>query len=157
MLEQILCIRRKDGRRKYTQAYIQVARKQAKTFYAANNALFELILGSDNAPQIMCGANNRDQAIICTEMMGKVIRCSPYLKELEDAKVIEIFTYRKKTTEIVFDDGKGRIGRVEAMPRDPGDGGNPSVTIVDELHEAKDLVLLETMKSGQGLLLLIEI
>jgi phage terminase large subunit-like protein len=37
------------------------------------------------------------------------------------------------------------------MSRDPGDGGNPSVTVVDELHEAKDLKLLETMKSGQGL------
>lgn len=151
-LEQIHCLRVKDtGRRKYTQAYIQVARKQAKTFYAANNGLFELIMGEDNAPQIMCGANNRDQAIICTEMMGKIAKCSPILKELIQDKKLRLFTYRDKTTELFYDDGEGRNGRIEAMPRDPGDGGNPSVTVIDELHEAKDLTLLETMKSGQGL------
>lgn len=151
-IEQIHCLRYKaSGRRKYTQAYIQVARKQAKTFYAAVNALFELIMGSDMSPQIMCGANNRDQAIICTDMMGRIIKCSPKLRHLMTEGVIELFTYRKKTTEIVYDDGAGRIGRIEAMPRDPGDGGNPSIAIIDELHEAKDLSLLETMKSGQGL------
>jgi phage terminase large subunit-like protein len=66
-----------------------------------------------------------------------------------DSKNIEPFTYRKKTTEIAFEMGS-RVGRLEAMPRDPGDGGNPAVAVVDEFHEAKDMSLLETMKSGQA-------
>lgn len=151
-LEQVHCLRfKKNKRRKYTQAYIQVARKQAKTFYAANNALFELIIGSDNRPEIMCGANSHEQAVICTKMMGDIVRCSPALKEMLDDKKLTFFTWQKDVIGMHYDDGEGRVGSIKAMSRDPGDGGNPSVTVVDELHEAKDLKLLETMKSGQGL------
>ena len=149
-IEQIHCLRYKSNKvRKYTTAYIQVARKNFKTYYAAGNALFELILGADNMPSIMCGANSRDQAIICTEMCGRLMSVSPMLKKLIEAKSVEVFTYRKKTTEISLEIGS-RIGRLEAMPRDPGDGGNPAVAIIDEFHEAKDMSLLETMKSGQA-------
>lgn len=151
-IEQIHCLRyKKSKKRKYKQAYIQVARKQAKTFYAAVNALFELILGEDNKPEIMCGANSRDQAVLCTKMMGDLITCSPELKELKAEKKLTVFTWQKEVTGVHYDNDNGRVGKIEAMPKDPGDGGNPSVTVVDELHEAKDLKLLETMKSGQGL------
>lgn len=151
-IEQVHCLRyKKNKKRKYKQAYIQVARKQAKTFYAANNALFELILGEDNKPEIMCGANTREQAVLCTKMIGHVIGCSPELKELKADKKLTLFTWQKEVTGVHYDNGNGREGKIEAMPKDPGDGGNPSVTVVDELHEAKDLKLLETMKSGQGL------
>ena len=152
-IEQIYCLRYRDNkRRKYKNVYMQVARKQAKTFYAAIVALFELVWGADKDAQIMCGANSRDQAIICTEMMGKIVKKSPILKEFLDDGLLEVFTQKKKVTEILYDnEDEGRLSRIEAMPREPGDGGNPSAVIIDELHEAKDLALLETMKSGQGL------
>jgi phage terminase large subunit-like protein len=151
-VEQVHCLRlTESGRRKYRQAYIQVARKQAKTFYAAINSLFELIWGSDNRPQITCGANSREQAILCTKMMGDIVKCSPALMEMVEDKQITFFTWQKDVTGMHYDNGKGRVGKIEAMSRNPGDGSNPSVTIVDELHEATNLSLLETMKSGQGL------
>ena len=157
-LEQLHCLRYKENkRRKYKIAYIQVARKQFKTFYAACNSLFGLIWGEDKNAQIMCGANSRDQAIICTEMMGKIIKKSPILKEYQDDGKIETFTQKKKVTEILYDNPdednpeNSVLSRVEAMPRDMGDGGNPSEVIIDEFHEATDMSLLETMKSGQAL------
>lgn len=151
-IEQVHCLRyKKNKTRKYKQAYIQVARKQAKTYYAGINALFELIVGEDNRPEIMCGANSRDQAIYCTRMVGDIIKSSPVLKELIAEKKLTMFTWQKEVTGAYYDDGEGRVGKIEAMPKDPGDGGNPSTTVIDELHEAKDLKLLETMKSGQGL------
>lgn len=151
-IEQIHCLRYKKGkRRKYKQAYIQVARKQAKTFYAANNALFELIIGEDNKPEILCGANSREQAVLCTKMVGDVIKCSPELMSLVKNKKLNLHTWQKEVTGVHYDNGSGRVGKIMAMAKDPGDGGNPSATIVDELHEARDLKLLETMKSGQGL------
>lgn len=96
----------------------------------------------------MQGANSRDQAIICTAMTGRIIKASPQLKALVNHKLF-LHTYKKKVNEIVYEDGK-KEGRIEAMPKDPGDGGNPSVGIVDEFHEAKDSALLETIESGQG-------
>ena len=151
-LEQTHCMRlKKNGRRKYKQVYVQVARKQAKTFYAADNALFELIAGSDNRPQILCGANSREQAVICTQMMGDVVKCSPILKQLLDDKKLTLFTWQKDVTGLHYDDGNGRVGKIEAMSGKASDGSNPSATVIDELHEAKDLKLLEAMKSGQGL------
>jgi phage terminase large subunit-like protein len=154
-IQQLYGFRYKETKlRRFTEMILLVARKNYKTFYAAGISDYELILGNDNDPMIMQGANSRDQALICTDMAGKLIKASPDLnamyrpKNPED-KTIEIFTYRKKTTEIVYE-FEGRHGRIEAMPRDVGDGGNPSLSVIDELHEATDLSLLETMKSGQG-------
>lgn len=149
-IEQLHCLRYKDdGRRRFKSAYIQCARKQFKTYYAAANGLFDLIVGTDMNPNIMCGANSRDQALICTDMMGKIIKKSPELKELVTDGQITMHTYKKQVTEIIYETDD-KFGRVDAMPRDPGDGGNPSTVVIDELHEAKDLDLLETMNSGMA-------
>lgn len=140
---------RDTGLRRFTDMLLEMARKNAKTYFAAGLSIYEMILGDDPYPMIMQGANSRDQALICTDMAGKLIKVSPGLREIYDNGNIVIFTYRKKTIEIVYEEG-GRIGRIEAMPKDPGDGSNPSNSIVDEFHEATDISLLETMKSGQG-------
>ena len=152
-LEQLHCLRRKDtGFKKYTFVYCQFARKQAKTFMAAGNALFELLVGADPSPHIMCGANSREQAIYCTNMMGKLVRNSPELRDIWDQNSGELRIHRHagNTHKVLYLTDE-RDGHIIAMPKDPGDGGNPSLTIIDEFHEAKNLSLLETMSSGQGL------
>ena len=157
VLHQLYCIKRVDtGYRKHTKIYGQFARKQAKTYLAAGIGLYELILGSDPFPEVMTGANSRDQAVLCTKMMGRLVRSSPLLKDLSDsgelrvfnrADVVEKITYRMEGDDNLPD----KDGMIIAMSRDEGDGGNPSVTVIDELHEAKNLSLLETMESGQAL------
>lgn len=161
-IEQLHCLRYKaTGFKKYKSVYAQMARKQAKTFMAGGNALFELVWGADPSPDIMCGANSRDQAIICTNMMGKLIRNSPDLRSEWDISKkhemskpnsgdLKLHVHAGDVHKILYSTD-GKDGRIVAMPRDPGDGGNPSMTIIDELHEAKDLTLLETMRTGQGL------
>jgi phage terminase large subunit-like protein len=42
------------------------------------------------------------------------------------------------------------VGRIEAMPRDPGDGGNAYKVSIDEFHEANDTTVIETGRSGMG-------
>ena len=148
-LQQLFALKvRKTGFRKYNSAYLQFARKAYKTYYAAGVSLYELLFSKENNPMIMQGANSRDQAIICTAMTGRIIKASPQLKALVNDKIF-LHTYKKKVNEIVYIEGK-REGRVEAMPKDPGDGGNPSAGIVDEVHEANGLELYETMESGMG-------
>lgn len=150
-LEQIHCMRWKDtGYKKYKMMYAQMARKQAKTFIAAGNAGFEMMYGTDKNTVIMCGANSRDQAIICTEMWGKLIRASPELQDHYEGKELTIRQFDQKCIGSVYhtDD---RWSRMEAMSRDARDGFNSNIIIIDELHEAKNLALLETGTASQGL------
>jgi phage terminase large subunit-like protein len=149
-LQQLYAFKYKDtGLRKYRSMYNQVARKNFKTFMCAGLCNLEMLLGHDPNSMIMQGANSRDQALICTDMTGKLIKSSPLLKDLMDEEKIKLFTYKKKVIEIVYEDGN-RTCRVEAIPKDLGDGGNPAIGIIDEYHEAKGSELLETLESGQG-------
>ena len=152
-LEQVHCMRWKDtGLKKYKMLYAQMARKQAKTYIAAGNALLEMLYGNDKNASILCGANSRDQAIFCTEMVGKLIAASPELKAKYKAKEITTRKFDQKCIGATFrDEDTNRWSRLEAMSRDVKDGSNPSILIVDELHEAKNLALLENGTSGQGL------
>jgi|TARA_R110000822_G_scaffold80191_2_gene191278 phage terminase large subunit-like protein len=149
-LQQLYAFKYKDGGlRKYRSMYNQVARKNFKTFMCAGLCNIEMVLGHDPNGMIMQGANSRDQALICTDMTGKLIKSSPVLRGLLDQEKIKLFTYKKKVIEIVYEEGD-RTCRVEAIPKDLGDGGNPAVGIIDEYHEAKGSELLETLESGQG-------
>lgn len=151
VLHQLYCIKHVDtGFRKHTKIYAQFARKQAKTYLAAGIGLFELIYGSDPFPEILTGANSRDQAMLCTKMMGRLIGSSPMLKSLVKKGSLRVFR-RKDAVETIVYKTDDREGKIDAMSREEGDGGNPSATVIDELHEAKNLSLLETMESGQGL------
>lgn len=135
--------------RRYTSAYHQVGRKSLKTFDAGGISLYEGLTGRDLSPEIMVAANSRDQAIICTNKAGQIIKSSPELRALLDDDHISVHTYKKLINTITYED-RDRLCRIEAMPKDPGDGGNPSVSITDELHEAKSLDHLETAESGQA-------
>lgn len=151
-LEQVHCMRWKaTGLKKYKMLYAQMARKQAKTFIASGNAGLEMLYGRDKNSSILCGANSRDQAIFCTEMWGKLVSSSPELRSKYNNKEITTRSFDQKCIGSVYRDDSGRWSRMEAMSRDPRDGSNPSIIIVDELHEAKNLSLLENGTSGQGL------
>ncbi|MCR9252280.1 MAG: terminase large subunit [bacterium] len=148
--QQLYGFKYKDSElRRFTDLMIEVARKNIKTFSSAAISGYELLLGHDPFPEILHGANSRDQALICTDKTGKVIKASPEIYEMVESDDIQLFTYKKKITEIVYDT-LHRSGRIEAMPRDPGDGGNPSASVIDEFHEATDTKLIETIRSGQG-------
>ena len=156
-IEQIYGWRYKEtGERRFREAYIQVARKGFKSFYAGMVSLIELLLFDETYPEIMHGANSRDQALICTGKTGEIIKKSPELRYLwmgKDNKPnsgpLKIYTHKEETIKITYEDARRR-GKIEAMPKDPGDGGNVSCGVVDEYHEAKEAKLLETIKSGQG-------
>lgn len=149
-IQQLFGFYYKDsGLRKYNSAYLQFARKSFKTFYAAAVAIIEMLFSNDNDPMIMQGANSRDQAIICTNMTGKIINASPQLRKYVDQKKIKLYSHKEKFNRITFGDGN-RTCEIEAMPKDVGDGHGASVGIIDEFHEANSLALLETIKSGQG-------
>lgn len=157
-VQQLYGFKFKDtGLRRFTTVYNQFARKSAKTYYAGAITNFEALLWNDPRAIIMHGANSRDQAVLCTNMTADLINGSPQLKRFRISQRegmnrdgIILFERAKNTLKIVYQ-FEDRKCVVEAQPKDPGDGTNPSVGIVDEYHEAKDDSLLETIRSGQGL------
>jgi phage terminase large subunit-like protein len=139
----------KNGRRRVRSVYIQIARKNGKTSFAAAILLYHLFADKENTPQILVGANNEDQAKICVNSAGRIIQQSPSLNELVDDQTVKLSIYGRNVVGVYHQD---RDGAVKAMSKNPEtqDGFNPSVGIVDEYHEAKDDALLNVIESGQG-------
>lgn len=148
VLYSIFCVKYKStGRRKTKTVYIQIARKNGKTTLIAGIALYHLLLDSENTPQVLVGANNEDQAKICTNTAGQICKVSPDLKKEIDQGRLRLFEYKGKVISIVY----GEAG-IESMSKnaDTKDGFNPSLGIIDEYHEAPDAKLLNVIESGQG-------
>lgn len=137
-----------NGRRRVRSAYVQIARKNAKTTKAAVIAIFHLVADDENTPQILVGANNEDQAKICVNCAGRIIENSPELLEVEGDS-LKLFKYNEKIHTIAH---KERNGLIDAMSKNPEtkDGFNPSLGIIDEYHEADNDKLLNVIESGQG-------
>lgn len=139
----------KDGKRRIRSVYIQIARKNGKTSFAAAIGIYHLFADKENTPQILVGANNEDQAKICCNSMGRILQQSPLFKELLDEETIKLSIYGRNVIGIYH---KGKDGSIKAMSKNAGtlDGFNPSLGIIDEYHEAKDDSLLNVIESGQG-------
>jgi len=139
----------KDGKRRIRSVYIQIARKNGKTSFAAAIGDYHLFADRENTPQILVGANNEDQAKICVNSMGRILQQSPDFSDMIHEEEIKLSIYGKNVIGIYH---KDRDGAVKAMSKNAGalDGFNPSLGIIDEYHEAKDDSLLNVIESGQG-------
>lgn len=139
----------KDGRRRVRSVYIQVARKNGKTSFAAAILLYHFFADRENSPQILVGANNEDQAKICVNSAGRIIQQSPEFADLIHDKTLKLSEYGRNIISLYNHDTDGAV---KAMSKNPEtqDGFNPSLGVVDEYHEAKDDLLLNVIESGQG-------
>lgn len=142
---------KETNKRKYRTVYIQIARKNGKTTLADIITAIHLFVDREATPQILVGANNEDQAKICTNNLGKIIKYSPTLSKAID-KNIHLRQYNGYYRTIIST-LNGKDGIVQAMSKDPRtkDGFNPSLGIIDEYHEARNDALLNVIESGQGM------
>ena len=136
----IFCLYKVDTkRRKYKTGHISVARKNGKTTLAAVLGLFALIADGEPAANIIMAANSREQAHIDFDAASAFARqLDPKRKSL---KVLR--------NEIVFQKNNANL-KVISADASTGDGLNPSMVILDELHEAVDSKLFDVLRSGQG-------
>lgn len=139
----------KNGKRRIRSVYIQIARKNGKTSFAAAIGLYHLFADRENTPQILIGANNEDQAKLCCNSMGRLLQQSPDFRDVLDDETVKLSIYGRNIIGIYHHD---KDGAVKAMSKNPEtqDGFNPSLGVVDEYHEAKDDALLNVIESGQG-------
>lgn len=131
-------VRKKDKYRRFTEAYIEVPRKNGKSLIAACVGMYMFCADGEYAAEVYCGATTEKQAWKVFEPALKMAKKLPALR-----KKFSILPWAKKMTR-----PDGSV--FEPVIGDPGDGDSPSCSIIDEYHEHATDALYTTMTTGMG-------
>jgi phage terminase large subunit-like protein len=132
--------RKKGNRaqRRFTNFYLEVGRKSAKTTLLAGLAYYHLLREGEVGAQVICAASTGGQARIVFDIMHRMAQASPWLRQ-QGVQAL--------ANTILTADG-GRVKPVNSKATSL-DGLNPSCIILDESH-TQDVPLHDVLKSAQG-------
>ena len=120
--------------------YIEMARKNGKSAFAAALCLYHLIADGEANAEVYLAANSKDQAKVSFTM------CRNFVSGLDPKhKYLESFR-----DQINFDRTLSFM-KVLAADSSKLDGPNPSMFLLDEYHAAKNSGLKDVLQSGQGM------
>jgi len=133
----------KDGKRIVRRAIFSVARKNGKTMMVACLAIAHLLLSRIAIAngEIYSLANDREQASIVFRYAAQIVRADPKL--LQYIKIVD-------STKTMISFKNGSIYRALSSEVGTKFGLNPSVTIVDELAQAKSRDLYDALDTSMG-------
>ncbi|MDE1465642.1 terminase large subunit [Spartinivicinus poritis] len=129
--------RKRDKKRRFREAYIEVPRKNGKSLKAAGVSLFGLALDGEYGAQVYCGATTRIQAFHVFKPAKLIVDNTP---KLQSELGIESFASNLSCP--------ATASKFEPLIGNPGDGGSPSCAVIDEYHEHKTDDLYQCMKTG---------
>ena len=127
--------RNDNGTRRFRRAYIQIARKNGKTFLSSGVALYDLV--TEKGAEVYSAATKRDQALRCFQDAKNTIKYSKTLR-----KYVQMYAHALKCKD----------GTMQALSSDSHtlDGLNPSCAIIDEYHAHKTDELLNVIETGMS-------
>lgn len=131
-------LRKKDKKRRFTEAYVRVARKNGKSFFAAGIGMYMFCADGENGAEVYCGATQMRQAKKVFTPARHMARMLPALRSK--------FGIDVWVDKLTRDDGS----IFAPVVGDPGDGDSPSCAIIDEYHEHPTDILYQTMTTGMG-------
>lgn len=131
--------RRADGTRRYRLAYIEIARKNAKSTLAAAIGLYLTLGDHEPGAEVYASATKKDQAKIVHGAAEAMVKQSPALKKY-------LRTYRNNIHCLKLGSKFEPLG----ADSDTLDGLNPHGNIVDETHAHKDRALWDVLQTAQG-------
>lgn len=132
-------IDRETRLRKYSEAYLEIPRKNAKSTLAAAICLYLAFADGEYAAEVFCGATTKAQAREVFNAARRMCIKSPEFCAEFGVEVATDSIYREE-------DGS----KIIPLPRNPGDGASPSCAVMDEKHEHKTPVITDTMRTGMG-------
>lgn len=127
--------------RRFTDVYIEMARKGAKSTLTSGVALYCLTCEAEVGPQIIIGATTGEQA-------GKVFKPAKGMVD-RSADLREAFGLETFVRSITCADNGGFIQTINAKGSTQ-DGWNPHLGVLDELHAHKTRALYDVFKSAFG-------
>lgn len=121
------------------RAYVQVARKNAKSTLAAIIALYALVADEEEGAEVYALAGDERQARVVWNIARRMVELSPELRA-----VIQIYKDRlvHEATDSVFEPLSAEA--------DLRQGLNPSLVVLDEVHVQRDDRLWEAMSQAMG-------
>jgi phage terminase large subunit-like protein len=142
ILVSVFAWKRADGTRRFRRCYVEIARKNGKTEFAAAVGAIMAFFDGEAGAETYSAATTKDQAKLVfdasTSMVKSLMKDSASFKQA--TKV-----YAKSITG----PGGGAIKYVSS-DFDTLDGLNPSCAIIDEYHEHKTNGILQVMQTGMG-------
>jgi phage terminase large subunit-like protein len=135
--------RRPDGRRRFSRAYIEVARKNGKTTWGAALANYHFFADRprEEGPEVYFAATKQAQAVLAWGEAERQIRRNLILAR-------KARTYRSKQHVVMPD--TAAMMRPLGRDSDTEDGLNPSFALIDEYHAHPDSGLIDVLESGMG-------
>lgn len=131
--------RKGTNKRVVRNAYIEIARKNGKSSFAAMLCLYALIADGENGAEVELLANSAKQAGIAFEM------CSNYISTVDPKGKL----FRRFRDRIKFDATKSFL-QVLSTDCTSNDGWNSHFYLVDEYHSSPDSRMYDVMKTSQG-------
>jgi phage terminase large subunit-like protein len=131
--------RKADGFRRFSESYLEIPRKNAKSTLSAGVGLYMTVADGEEGAEVFSGATSLDQALMVFDPAKKMAERA---RGFADHFGIEVF----KRSLVVA----GTNSFFRPLVRDPGDGDSPSCSIVDEYHEHPTDALYDAMKTGMG-------
>lgn len=129
-----------NGTRRYTSAYIELARKGGKTAFVAALALYALSADGEGGAEVLLAANSKEQAKIAFNI------ASNFVKKVDKKGKY----YKPYRNEVKFDHTNSKM-MVLAADATKLDGLNCSCGIVDEYHSAPNSSVRDAISSSQGM------
>lgn len=129
----------RSGRRRFREAYIEVGRKNGKTFWVSGLGVGMLAIDGEHGAEVYCGATTEKQAFEVFRPAKQICERTPDLRERYGIEV------NAKTINILTNGS-----RFEPIIGDPGDGASPSFGVADEFHEHKTSDQVDTLITGMG-------
>jgi phage terminase large subunit-like protein len=127
------------GLRRFRSAYVEVARKNAKSTLAAAIGLVMLVFDNEYGPEVYSGATTEAQA-------WEVFRPARMMLARDELLANSYGVKINAKSMVTPEDG----GRFQPVIGNPGDGASPSCAIVDEYHEHRTSDLRDTMQTGMA-------
>ncbi len=131
--------RKKDGLRRFREAYIEVPRKNGKSCIGAGVGLYMFTADGEEGAEVFSGATTEKQA---WEVFGPARLMASRADGLADHFGINVGA---KNLSI-----EDHACKFEPVIGKPGDGASPHCALVDEYHEHATPDLYDTMITGQG-------
>ncbi len=125
-------------KRRFTEAYIEISKKNGKSTIASGISNLMLIADKEPGPEIYFGAYTRDQAGICFEEAVAQIKDSKHLKK----------RVRILKNSVTIPRARGKMTAVSHDANNT-EGKNAHCSIIDEYHVHKSDKVKDSLLSGQ--------
>lgn len=130
---------KKDRLRRFRYAYVEVPRKNGKSFLASVIALYMLIADGEGGAEVYAAATKKEQAKIVWETSRDIVKGSPALSKHVSEKYFSLIFSRMDAKYLPLASDSKTL-----------DGLNPSCSILDEIHEWKDRTLWDVLEDAYG-------